>query len=138
MKPENALVAFVYTPGERFFGGGALISRTTVIAPFIIFSPFYLSYSWALSNFRVAIGLNPFDDSRLDRQHHLKDLKHNVGPNCDEEKAIALVTIDPISEGDYTPPPSWVQHIPIASHSYTPGLHSISGSVVTWDEVRKP
>ena len=144
MIPEHALVSFVKAPVGIFFGGGALLSEKCVIAPFIIFKWFYPSptisdfRNFAIINFRVAIGLNPFMSDRPNRQHEIIDIKHNVGLDCDREKAIALVIIDPKSLGDATLPPSWVKHIPIAGRSYTPGLHSVSEFVVSWDEVRTP
>ena len=144
LKPETALVSFVYTPAEYTFGGGALLSRTFVIAPFIIFRRHYHSstitdfHNFAISLCRVAIRLNPFRSHQIHREHYITDIKHNVGPDCDRRNAIALVMIKPKSLGDATLPPSWVQHIPIASQSYTPGLHSVSESVIVWDEVSKP
>ena len=144
MKPKNALVSFVYTSGEYTFGGGALLSETCAIAPFIIFRQFYRSRTiydfqdFANKNFCVAIGLNSFKSNSLNHQHSINGVKHNAGPNCNKDDAIALVIINPISLGGGTLVSSWVQHIPIASQSYTRGLHSVSEFVVAWDEVRKP
>ena len=57
LEPRNALVYFVYTPAETFFGGGAFLNKKYVLAPFIIFSKFYTKTEWRLVHFRVAIGL---------------------------------------------------------------------------------
>ena len=128
----------MFVPWEAFIGGGALLSKKYAIAPFVIFSKIYQKYQCHFSKFSVVIGLKKFEQTRTSYQHPVQDIKHNVGPDCDEDEAIALVMINPLTEGNIYPLPSWVQHIPLATQSYTPGQHSVSESIIAWNVVSKP
>ena len=131
-------MTFLHLPTRSFFGGGAILSKTSVIAPFIIFNRFYEEGQLDVLSFRAVIGQRQFHQIHLECNHYVYEIKHNIGPDCDKNDAIALVIIKDTSDDENTPSPSKVQHIPLATRSYIPGQHSVSESIIGWDEVSKP
>ena len=122
---------------RKCIGGGALLSRTTVIVPMIIFFQQYRTEDYCASNYLAFIGLDSFTNIRSDCLYQVKNIIEFIGPSRRLEDALGLVIIEPTSLDGTYPPPS-VPHIPLATQSYAQGEHTVSESVVVWNVVSKP
>ena len=134
---KRALVCIMFIGDGKCIGGGALLSRTTVIVPMIIFLGQYRTYHYRATNYFAGIGLDSFINRPPDSRYSLTNIIENIDLNGKMEEALGLVIIEPTSLAGNNHP-SWVPHIPLATQSYIPGEHRLLESFVAWSVVSMP